>query len=110
MLVPKMFANGGRRVFMFLDALIYVPASKNNITCIAQVTFKFVNKTFLAHNRGLIRRSDFLPLDVKKKTYIICCQSIKTIVLSKAHAGDISSCIHVIRSDALLLLLAVKRG
>lgn len=45
-----MLANGGRRIFMFLDTLMQMPACESNITRITQVTFKFVNKTLLVQN------------------------------------------------------------
>ena len=44
MFVTEMLANRRRRVSMFVHALMQVPSCKANITCIAQVTFKLVNK------------------------------------------------------------------
>ena len=38
---------------MFFETLVQMAACETNITCIAQVTFKFVNKALLVHNRWL---------------------------------------------------------
>ena len=50
----KVLADGWTCTFVFLNSLVYV-ASRcvTNITCIAQVTFKFVNKTLLVDKRWL---------------------------------------------------------
>ena len=51
MLDMKVLANEKRRgIFIFLHALMQMPASESNITLITQVTFKFINKTLLVHN------------------------------------------------------------
>ena len=49
--VTEMLANRGRSVSMFVHALMQVPSCKANITCIAQVTFKLVNKGLLVYKR-----------------------------------------------------------
>ena len=38
---------------MFSDTLVQIAACETNITCIAQVKFKFVNKALLVHNQRL---------------------------------------------------------
>ena len=48
-----MLTNWQRRVFMFFDTLVQTAVCETNITCIAQVTFKFVDKALLVHNRQL---------------------------------------------------------
>ena len=45
--VTEMLANRGRSASMFVYALMQVPLCKANITCIAQVTLKLVNKRLL---------------------------------------------------------------
>ena len=37
-------------VSVFVNTLVHMAACETNITCIAQVTFKFVNKALLVHN------------------------------------------------------------
>ena len=52
--VNEVFANGRRLSSVFSHALVQVPESIAYITCIAQVTLKFINYTLLVNNRRLI--------------------------------------------------------
>ena len=49
--VNEVFANGRRLSSVFSHALVQVPESIAYITCIAQVTLKFINYTLLVNNR-----------------------------------------------------------
>ena len=48
-----MFVNGGRLSFVSVYALMQVPTRISHISCITQVSFKFVYYTFLVDNGGL---------------------------------------------------------
>ena len=45
-----MLSNGGRRILVLVNALMQMPPCVTNITCIAQVTFKLINKGLLVDN------------------------------------------------------------
>ena len=54
---------------MFINALMQMTTYETNITCIAQVTFKFVNKTLLFHNRWLSFAQFKILLDLVADKY-----------------------------------------
>ena len=49
--VNEVFANGRRLFSVFSHTLVQVPESIAYITCIAQVTLKFINYSLLVNNR-----------------------------------------------------------
>ena len=51
MFVNEVFANERRLFSVFNHALVQVPESIAYITCITQVTLKFINYTSLVNNR-----------------------------------------------------------
>ena len=53
MFQTEMLSDGGRRILVFVNALMQMPSRVTNITCIAQVTFKLINKGLLVNNGRL---------------------------------------------------------
>ena len=49
------------------NALMQVPVCETNITCIAQATFKLVNKALLVTTSGLNSHSLISPCDLKNR-------------------------------------------
>ena len=58
MFAQVVFTNRRRFLFVSSNAFVEVAASVTNISCIAQVTFKFINETLLV-NSGWLDFSNF---------------------------------------------------
>ena len=67
--VNEVFANGRRLSSVFSHALVQVPESIAYITCIAQVTLKFINET---HHLNLSRMDlvDLLRASTKDQLFL----------------------------------------
>ena len=50
--VNEVFANGRALFSVFSRVLVRIPETIDFITCITQVTLKFINYTLLVNNRG----------------------------------------------------------
>ena len=53
MFAKVMFTNGRRFLFASVNAFVEVAASVTNISCITQVTLKFINYTLLVNSGWL---------------------------------------------------------
>ena len=53
MFLTEMFSNSGRRILVLGSALMQMPPRVTNVTCITNVTCKFINCCLLVENRRL---------------------------------------------------------
>ena len=70
---------------MFINALMQMATCETNITYIAQVTFKFLNKTLLVHNRWLSFAQFKILFDLVADKYRLdICTNLLTQVFKEA--------------------------
>ena len=73
-----MFSNGRRRVSVFINAFMQIPASETNITCITQVTFEFVNKTLMVDELLILLIVKSYPFQSLRPFYVATAMTYGT--------------------------------